>query len=137
MPTAFPPVSQSISSPLKAIDELMSWSHLHGKTRLGDALLEMRAAYRRVEIAPEALCEAFLRNRRILAKHDYLWSHRFRRWLENSFQLVLETPGNSRRMPLDLTWSSMEKVFNQARREHFEYSDENWNDLAPKIEPCV
>ena len=137
MPTALLPASKPIVSPLSSIDELISWSHLQGKARLGDALLELRAAYRLIESEPEALIDAFLRNRRVLANSHYLWSHRFRRWLENSFQLKLETSHGSHRFPLDLAWSSLEKVFNQARREHFEHSDEDWSDLILSIEPRI
>ena len=95
----------------------------------------MRAAYRLVETEPEALIDAYLQNRRVLAKSDYLWSHRFRRWLENSFQLKLETQDGSHLLPLDLAWSSLDRVLNQARREHFENSDDDWDDLILTIEP--
>lgn len=136
MPTESLPVSQLLDSPLKSIDELMLWSHLQGNARLGDALLEIRAAYRNLSTEPEALVSAFLRNRRLIAKYDYLWSHRFRRWLEHSFQLRLETPaGGSRLMSLDLSWSSLERTLNHARREHFEHFDDDWKNLTLNIEP--
>lgn len=108
------------------------------RSSLCDALLEMRMALSGKSFSPEAaanLLDVFLRNRRLLARYDYLWTHRLRRRLERSFQLRIEVEDDSQIVPLNLAWSHLEKLLNQARRDYFEHSSADWNDIQVTLEP--
>lgn len=122
------------------IDEQISTLSSRNSPSICDALLEVRAALSERSATPQGwalLVGAFLRNRRLLARFDYLWTHRFRRLLESSFRLRLEVNGVGRSLPLDLTWPDWEKLCNQARREHFEHFNHDWKEIELTLEPHI
>ena len=89
------------SFPLSAagmIDGLMREIDLQRLPKVSDALLELRAAYSRGN-EPEQLVNAFLKNRHLLASHDYLWTHRFRRLLEGSLRVSVQIGAEVRFLP--------------------------------------
>lgn len=123
---------------IEQIDRQISAFASRKSSSICDALLELRTALRQGVASPSgraSLLDAFLRNRRKLARFDYLWTHRFRRLLEGSFQLRLEVDGVTQMLPLTLTWPDLEKLCNQARREHFEHFNHDWKDIQLTIEP--
>lgn len=116
------------------IDSLIRTVDSTRQPLLSDALLELRSASRHIERAPERFLEIFLQNRRLLARNDYLWTHRLRRRLESLFQLRLRAGKSECVRTLDLCWPSLEKVISKARRDYFEHSEADWDAIELAIE---
>ncbi|MEM7603545.1 MAG: hypothetical protein AAF357_19295 [Verrucomicrobiota bacterium] len=135
MPTTLIAPTTDADPILATIDELVASTDPIRKPALSNALLELHSAWCHREDDPTRLIATFLQHRRRLAKHDYLLTHRFRRLLEKSFQARLATPERFRTLPLNLAWASLARLLNHLRNQHFEHSEDSWDDITLTIIP--
>ncbi len=125
------PICDSLQT---CLDEKVAEVSQRKLSRVIDVLLELRMVAKRAGENPVELLDVFLRNRRQLAHHDYLWTHRFRRQLEQSFLLRVTAGDEEKTLPLDLVWNSFEQLSQSAKHSYFENSRADWSDIAVAIE---
>lgn len=134
MPSLAPrPAQAATDSVVAQLDNLIGSTDPLTRPKLSDALLELHSAWLQRDENPAHLIATFLQHRRRLAQHDYLLTHRFRRRLEKSYLVVIETPTGETTAPLNLVWSSFSKLRNHYHHRSFEDGAHDWQDITISI----
>ena len=130
MTTTAPTSAQSPSEHLGFIDEWMQSTH---SPQRRDQLLDLRRACLAAAHQPLRAVKTFLRVRKLLRQRSYLHEHRLRKALQRQIEVEITTPTDCWREPLDLTWSTIQRVFDAPRRRVFEQSSVSWDRIRVRL----
>ncbi len=94
----------------------------HGRNgNVADVLLDARKCFSLIQLHPQQALESFFAIQSVLAKHDYMSMYRLRRLLAKKLFVSMSCDGKEwLQEPVDLRWTSYEKMLKAYRNRMFE-----------------